>query len=55
VLVIRPDGEIFDLAKRKVGGLQSTSDSMLHNTIAETQAIGFRDRARVIRELVVVV
>jgi molecular chaperone GrpE len=55
VEVIRPDGELFNPEEHEVGGVESTSDPLLHNTIAETESAGFRDRDRLIREPVVVV
>ncbi|MET3805640.1 hypothetical protein ABIB25_002644 [Nakamurella sp. UYEF19] len=55
VEVIRPDGEIFDPTCHEVGGVEETTDPLLHNTIAETESAGFRDRGRLIREPVVVV
>jgi len=55
VEVIRPDGELFNPEEHEVGGVQATSDALLHNTIAETESAGFRDRDRLIREPVVVV
>lgn len=55
VLVIRPDGQAFDPSTHEVGGVQNTTDPLLHNTIAETESVGFADRGRLIREPVVVV
>ena len=55
VEVIRPDGELFDPNSHEVGGVEPTSDPLLHNTVAETESVGFRDRGRLIREPVVVV
>ncbi len=55
VEVIRPDGESFDPNSHEVGGVEPTSDPLLHNTVAETESVGFRDRGRLIREPVVVV
>ncbi len=55
VEVIRPDGELFDPNAHEVGGVEPTSDPLLHNTVAETESVGFRDRGRLIREPVVVV
>jgi molecular chaperone GrpE len=55
VEVLRPDGAVFDPAAHEVGGVVKTADPLLHNTIAETESAGFRDRERLIREPVVVV
>ena len=55
VEVIRPDGLPFDPASHEVGGVESTTDPDRHNTVAETESVGFRDRGRLIREPVVVV
>ena len=55
VEVIRPDGEPFDPASHEVGGVEPTTDPARHNTVAETEAVGFRDRGRLVREPVVVV
>lgn len=55
VEVIRPDGEVFDPIEHEVGGIEPTSDPLLHNIVAETESVGFRDRGRLIREPVVVV
>jgi molecular chaperone GrpE len=55
VEVLRPDGAVFDPAAHEVGGVTTTADPLLHNTIAETESAGFRDRDRLIREPVVVV
>jgi molecular chaperone GrpE len=55
VEVVRPDGEVFDPIAHEAGGVEPTSDPLLHNTVAETESVGFLDRGRVIREPVVVV
>ncbi|SDO77921.1 GrpE protein [Nakamurella panacisegetis] len=55
VEVIRPDGQPFDPSSHEVGGVEPTSDPARHNTVAETETVGFRDRGRLVREPVVVV
>ncbi|MEJ7648044.1 MAG: nucleotide exchange factor GrpE [Nakamurella sp.] len=55
VSVERPDGAAFDPALHEVGGVQSTDDPALVDTVAETEVVGFTDRGTVLREPIVVV
>lgn len=55
VSVERPDGAPFDPARHEVGGVQTTEDAALVDTVAETELVGFTDRGTVIREPIVVV
>ena len=55
VEVLRPDGEPFDPGGHEVGGVEPTDDPARYDTVAETEAAGFRDRGRLIREPVVVI
>ena len=55
VEVLRPDGQPFDPSAHEVGGVEPTTDPARHNTVAETETVGFRDRDRIVREPVVVV
>lgn len=55
VSVERPDGAPFDPARHEVGGVQTTEDAALVDTVAETEVVGFTDRGTVIREPIVVV
>lgn len=55
VIVERPDGAAFDPARHEVGGVQTTDDAALVDTVAETEVVGFTDRGTVLREPIVVV
>ena len=53
--VLRPDGEPFDATRHEAGGVESTDDESLWDTVAETEVVGFADRGEVVREPIVVV
>lgn len=55
VTVQQPDGEPYDPQRHEVGGVQPTDDPARHDTVAETELVGFTDRGTVIREPIVVV
>ncbi|SDP81032.1 GrpE protein [Actinopolyspora xinjiangensis] len=55
VTALRPDGETFDPARHEAGGTVGTGDRALDGVIAETEALGFTDRGRMLRAPVVVV
>lgn len=55
VTAIRPDGERFAPARHQAGGTISTEDPELDGLIAETEVVGFVDRADVLRPPIVTV
>jgi molecular chaperone GrpE len=52
---LRPDGERFDPACHEANGTVETDDPELDGRIAETEAVGFTERDRVLRAPIVTV